>query len=51
MRKTERPDEETLRRHILAGMQAKAIAARMGISKGVVWDRMRKMRAGKAVAS
>lgn len=49
MRKTERPNEETLRRCILAGMTAKAIAERMGISKAVVWDRMRKMAAAKAV--
>lgn len=49
MRNSERPDEETLRRYILAGMKPKAIAERMAISKSVVWDRMRKMGMGKAV--
>lgn len=47
MRKSERPDEETLRRYIAAGLPAKAIAERMGISRGIVYARKRAMKADR----
>lgn len=49
MRKSERVNEETLRRCIAAGLPAKVIAERLGISRAIVYARKRAMNARKAV--